>query len=705
MYSEFSIASNSGMSRLVKLPAFAEKPMEDYIHYIGGTVGIAALTGAAAATAIYMACSPTPISPPVDIGDQSCEIPNSDRARQSRLAPPGGFTSFLYDDAKTLLEMMQRGYRISENGNCLGYKSSKTEYSWVTYGEVIERSKNIASGLVHIGMKPGQDSFLGIYAQNAVEWILTEHACYNQSAVIVPLYDTLGPNACSFIINQAEIKIVVCDKEEKVSSLLDRKEDTPFLTNIVVVNEPSDKIKEFALEKGVQLNTLKEIEALGAKNPVPILPPNPSDVATVCYTSGTTGDPKGVMLTHANIIIDASAVIEQLGEYAPKKTDTMMSFLPLAHMLERLCEVTVYINGGSLGFYGGDVRTLLDDLKALKPTIMPAVPRLLNRIYDKVIARVNGSMLKKFLFNLALRMKSSELEKLIIRNNSIWDRLVFKPVRDGMGGRMRLLVCGSAPLAGNVLTFIRCALGCVVVEGYGQTECVAPCTLNIQGDYSVGHVGPPISCCHIKLVDVPEMEYYSKNGQGEICIKGLNVFKGYFKDPEKTKETVDGDGWLHTGDIGMWLPNGSLKIVDRKKHIFKLAQGEYIAPEKIENIYLSSPYVSQIFVHGESLQSCLVAIVVPDKEVLLSFCKEKGIEGTWEEICKNKAVKELILNSITSLGKKAGLKSFEQVKDIYIHSEMFSVDNGLLTPTLKTKRPDCKKCFIDIIDSMYRLMG
>ncbi|PRD32920.1 UNVERIFIED_CONTAM: Long-chain-fatty-acid--CoA ligase 1 [Trichonephila clavipes] len=167
------------------------------------------------------------------------------------------------------------------------------------------------------------------------------------------------------------------------------------------------------------------------------------------------------------------------------------------------------------------------------------------------------------------------------------------------------------------------------------------------------------------------MEYYSKNGQGEICIKGLNVFKGYFKDPEKTKETVDGDGWLHTGDIGMWLPNGSLKIVDRKKHIFKLAQGEYIAPEKIENIYLSSPYVSQIFVHGESLQSCLVAIVVPDKEVLLSFCKEKGIEGTWEEICKNKAVKELILNSITSLGKKAGLKSFEQVLFVTLLVSLF----------------------------------
>ncbi|KAG8184594.1 hypothetical protein JTE90_005208 [Oedothorax gibbosus] len=679
--------------------------MEDYLQYVG-PVGVAALTGAAAATALYMACSPAPMCPPVDIDDQSAEIPNSGGARQSKLAPPGGMTSFLYDDAKTLLEMMQRGYRLSNDGNCLGYKSSKTEYSWVTYGEVIRRSHNLSSGLISIGMKPGQDSFIGIYAQNSVEWILTEQACYNQSAVIVPLYDTLGPNACSFIINQAEIRIVVCDKEEKAESLLQEKGDTPSLSCVVVATEHvSEKLRDLAQEKGVRIHTFKEIEELGEKDPVPVFPPRPSDVATVCYTSGTTGDPKGVMLTHANIIIDASAVIAQLGEHSPNHKDVMMSFLPLAHMLERLCEVTVYMNGGSLGFYGGDIRTLMDDLKALRPTIMPAVPRLLNRIYDKVVARASGSLLKKLVFKLALRMKESELHRLIIRNDSIWDRLVFKPVREGMGGRIRLLVSGSAPLAGNVLTFIRCALGCVVVEGYGQTECVAPCTLNIQGDYSVGHVGPPISCCHIKLVDVAEMEYYSKNGQGEICIKGHNVFKEYFKDPVKTAETIDQDGWLHTGDIGMWLPNGTLKIVDRKKHIFKLAQGEYIAPEKIENIYMASQYVAQIFVHGESLQSCLVAVIVPDKEVLMSWCAENDLIGSWESICKNKEVKQVILSDLTKAGKKAGLKSFEQVKDIHLHPELFTVDNGLLTPTLKTKRPDCKKTFMDVIQAMYALLS
>jgi len=235
--------------------------MVEYLQYFGSTVGIAALTGAAAATALYMAYSPTPMLPPIDIENQSIEIPNSGGARQSCLAPLGEVTSFIYDDAKTLLEMMQRGCRVSGNGQCLGSRSSgKSEYSWITYGEVIERSKNLSSGLVHLGMKTGQNSFVGIYSQNCPEWILTEHACYNQSAVIVPLYDTLGPNACSFIINQAEMSIVICDKEEKVQSLLEQKGETPCLQHIVVMVDVSDQVRQAARDSNVQLHYFKDVE-------------------------------------------------------------------------------------------------------------------------------------------------------------------------------------------------------------------------------------------------------------------------------------------------------------------------------------------------------------------------------------------------------------------------------------------------------------
>lgn len=292
---------------------------------------------------------------------------------------------------------------------------------------------------------------------------------------------------------------------------------------------------------------------------------------------------------------------------------------------------------------------------------MPAVPRLLNRVYDKCISEISGSSIKRLLFRMAMNAKESELSQGIIRRNSIWDKLVFRKIQEVFGGRLRMMIVGSAPLSGAVLTFTRCALGCIVCEGYGQTECTAPITLTVQGDYVPEHVGPPVACCCIKLVDVPEMEYYAIDNKGEICVKGSNVFIGYYKDPERTAETVDEDGWHHTGDIGKWLPNGTLKIIDRRKHIFKLSQGEYIVPEKIETIYLKSLYIDQIYVYGESLKSCVVAIVVPDVDVLKCWAIENNIAGTLSVLCNDARIKDLIMSDMISRGKDAGLKSFEQV--------------------------------------------
>lgn len=197
------------------------------------------------------------------------------------------------------------------------------------------------------------------------------------------------------------------------------------------------------------------------------------------------------------------------------------------------------------------------------------------------------------------------------------------------------------------------------------------------------------------------MNYLASKGEGEVCVKGANVFKGYLKDPARTAEALDKDGWLHTGDIGKWLPNGTLKIIDRKKHIFKLAQGEYIAPEKIENIYLRSEAVAQVFVHGESLQAFLIAVVVPDVESLPSWAQKRGLQGSFEELCRNKDINKAILDDLLKLGKEAGLKPFEQVKGIAVHPELFSIDNGLLTPTLKAKRPELRNYFRSQIDELY----
>uniref|UniRef100_A0A8C9FMH7 Long-chain-fatty-acid--CoA ligase n=1 Tax=Pavo cristatus TaxID=9049 RepID=A0A8C9FMH7_PAVCR len=455
---------------------------------------------------------------------------------------------------------------------------------------------------------------------------------------------------------------------------------------------------------GVEILALQEAEELGRNNIRKPVPPSPEDLCIVCFTSGTTGNPKGAMLTHENVVANAAAFLRTIEDTVEcTSSDVSISYLPLAHMFERVVQTVMYSCGAKVGFFQGDIKLLTDDMKTLKPTVFPVVPRLLNRIYDKVQSGANTPV-KKFLLNFAATMKMIEVKQGIIRNDSLLDKLVFKKVQETMGGRVRIMVTGAAPISPSVLKFLRSALGCQVFEAYGQTECSAGCTFSMPGDWTTGHVGPPLVCNIIKLDDVEEMNYFSSNNEGEVCIKGPNVFKGYLKDPEKTAEAIDKDGWLHTGDVGKWMPNGTLKIIDRKKNIFKLAQGEYIAPEKIENVYIRSVAVAQVFVHGESLRSCLIGIVVPDAETLPEFAAKLGVKGSYEDICKNPAVKKAILEDLVRLGKAAGLKSFEQVKDLYIHTELFSVENGLLTPTLKAKRAELVKVFQKQIEALYSSM-
>ncbi|XP_060823627.1 long-chain-fatty-acid--CoA ligase 1 isoform X1 [Bombus pascuorum] len=610
--------------------------------------------------------SPPPLRPPIDISDQSDTVKGTDLIKVSRFykdSKEGKFVSFLYEDTRTLYDGFRKGAKESNNGPCLGWRDGPNKpYQWLHYNETLLRAKNFGSGLVSLGLMPGSHALVGLYSQNCPEWILAEQACYTYSLAVVPLYDTLGPDACAFIINQAEINLVVCENDSKCNLLLDKA--PRCLRKMVVIKETRQATNQRAKNRGVELFKFEEVERIGAQKNHPEVPPKTTDLCTICYTSGTTGNPKGVMLTHQNVMASISAVLIQLGEHRPSYKDTMISFLPLAHMLERCCENGMYMVGASVGFYSGDIKRLPEDMKALRPTVMPAVPRLLNRMYDKVQTELQSSCLKRLVFSLGMRAKEAEIKKGIIRNNSVWDKLAFAKIRESTGGRLRLMVVGSAPLAGNVLTFTRCALGCIVVEGYGQTECGAPITLTVQGDHVPEHVGPPVPCCCIKLVDVPEMEYFAKKNQGEVCVKGTNVFVGYFKDPERTAQVIDEFGWHHTGDVGMWLPNGTLKIIDRRKHTFKLSQGEYIVPEKIENIYLRSQYVHQVFVHGESLKSCVVGIVIPHVDVVKCWAVENGIPGTLSVLCANPQVKQLIMDDMLSWGKEAGLKSFEQVGKI-----------------------------------------
>ncbi|XP_013767833.1 long-chain-fatty-acid--CoA ligase 1-like isoform X2 [Pundamilia nyererei] len=630
-----------------------------------------------AATTYYLATRSRPLPQVCDLQMQSVEVQGGDLARRSVLLTTDSPLTHIYDDATTLYEFFLRGASVSSNGPCVGSRKPKQPYEWISYREVIEQAENLGSAFLHKGNSKTADSHIGIFSQNRPEWTISELACYTYSLVSVPLYDTLGTEAIGYIIDKASISTIVCDVMDKVNLVLDCINNTKHsVRTIVLMESPNTSLIERGQQAGIHILSLQEMMAIGKANHQEPLPPQPKDMAVICFTSGTTGKPKGAMLTHGNIVSNCSAVIKITGG-------------------------VMLIHGARIGYFQGDIRRLSDDMKVLKPTVFPVVPRLLNRMYDKIFGLANSPW-KRWLLEFAFKRKHSEIMKGIIRKDSIWDKLIFNKVQASLGGCVRLMITGAAPISPVVLTFLRAALGCQFYEGYGQTECTAGCTVTMPGDCTAGHVGAPLPCNIVKLVDAPEMNYLAENGEGEVCVKGANVFQGYLNDPERTAETIDADGWVHTGDIGKWLPNGTLKIVDRKKHIFKLAQGEYIAPEKIENIYMRSDAVAQVFVHGDSLQACLVAVVVPDPDFLSDWTRRTlGLQGSYLELCGRAEVKAAILEDMLRLGKAGGLKSFEQVKAICIHTELFSIENDLLTPTMKAKRNELRQYFRSQIDELY----
>uniref|UniRef100_A0A8C9TR51 Arachidonate--CoA ligase n=1 Tax=Scleropages formosus TaxID=113540 RepID=A0A8C9TR51_SCLFO len=651
-------------------------------------LGLGAL---ASLTAYWLVTRPRPIRPPCDLHAQS--IPGDPSCRRSALLNDETLLDFYYEDTRTAYDMFQRGLRVAGGcGQCgWGSNADTPILHCLLLSQVSEQAQVLGSGLLAKGCEPSPHQFIGIYAQNRPEWVIAELACYTFSMAVVPLYDTLGLEAMVHILNLAEISLVICDREEKAQSLLDNKEKgvTPKLSCLVLFNPFSVLLAERGKKCSVEILQLAEI--MVDATPWVLLS------QSLLFSHCPPGKPKGAMITHGNIASNTSSVIKIL---EPVFQDVSISYLPLAHMFERMIQVSMFCHGARVGFYQGDISLLMDDIKTLRPTFFPVVPRLLNRIYDKIMGSVT-SPLRRAVLHYAVRRKQAELSSGVVRNNSLWDRLLFNKIQASLGGNLRFILTASAPISPTVLSFLRATLGCLIFEGYGQTECTAGCTFSMPGDWTAGHVGAPLPCAVVKLADIPDMNYYAKNGQGEICISGHSVFRGYLRDEARTAEALDSEGWLHTGDVGQWLPNGTLRIIDRKKHIFKLSQGEYIAPEKIENVYMRSVPVLQVFVHGDSLQSYLIGIVVPDPEVFAEWARERGIVGSYEELCQNPDVKKAVLEDMTAVGKEAGLKSFEQVKDLHLHPEMFSVSNGLLTPTLKSRRADIRRFFHQQISHMY----
>uniref|UniRef100_A0A5B7AF08 Long-chain-fatty-acid--CoA ligase n=1 Tax=Davidia involucrata TaxID=16924 RepID=A0A5B7AF08_DAVIN len=584
-------------------------------------------------------------------------------------------------------------------GNRIRVDGTIGEYKWMTYGEAGTARSAIGSGLRYHGLSKG--SCIGLYLINRPEWLIVDHACSAYSYISVPLYDTLGPDAVKYIVNHADIQAIFC-VPQTLNSLLSFLSEISSIRLIVVVGGMDEHLPSVPLTSGVKLISYLKLLSQGRSSLQPFIPPEPEDVATICYTSGTTGTPKGVVLTHGNLIASVAGMSQAIKFYS---SDIYISYLPLAHIYERANQIMSAYYGVAIGFYQGDNMKLMDDLVALRPTIFCSVPRLYNRIYAGITNAVKTSgALRERLFNTAYNSKKQSITSG--RTSSpMWDRLVFNKIKQKLGGRVRFMGSGASPLSPDVMEFLRVCFGCPVIEGYGMTETSCVISIMDEADNLSGHVGSPNPACEVKLMDVPEMNYTSEDQpypRGEICVRGPIVFRGYYKDEVQTREVIDDDGWLHTGDIGLWLPEGRLKIIDRKKNIFKLAQGEYIAPEKVENVYAKCKFVSQCFVYGDSLNSCLVAVVSVDPEVLKDWAASEGIKyEDLGQLCNDRRARAVVLDDMDAVGREAQLRGFEFAKAVTLVLEPFTVENDLLTPTFKIKRPQAKAYFAKAISDMY----
>ncbi|KAJ1549319.1 hypothetical protein HK405_005480, partial [Cladochytrium tenue] len=683
--------------------------------------------------------------------------------------PNDGFETGIYRNAiydfelhsdfptvKTLHDAFMLGVKEAGNKPFLGHRPEVRHpitgeilrhepYVWQTYRQVAERRINFACGLNKINADtlhlPEKWRF-AIYAPNRPEWVIADVAAHLFSLCTVSLYDTLGPETTEYILNHAEIPLVVAslDKVEKVLQLAPRCPELKVIVSMdgpapppagapaaavaqyaaAVAVSPFGVLRAWAAEKGIVLYSFLEVEALGRENRVPFLLPKPSDLYTFSYTSGTTGSPKAVMITHANMISTMRGWVDTGNTVGPQ--DVCISYMPLAHIYERGSIAMEAMVGCKVGFYRGDPKLFMEDILEVRPTLFTSVPRVWNRIVDSIKFKLStSSPLARTIFYTAYNAKLRHLQATGSYAHPFWDALVFNKVKMAIGGRVRALFSGAAPLAPDVATFLSVVMGSPIGDGYAQTENAAACTAAFGRDPQRGHVGCVLSCGEMKLVSVPDLEYHVTDKpypRGEVCFRGASVFAGYYKDPERTREALTEDGWLKTGDIGYLDEKGRLYLIDRKKNIFKLSQGEYVAPEKIENAYRECPLVAQIYVHGDPLQSQLVAVVVPAQEIAVPRAvaagllppetptPDMGMPGlppppATLALAASPAFRALLLRELDAAAAAAGLRGFERVRSVRVRAEFFAPDEGLLTPTLKLKRPEAARKFAPLISEMY----
>jgi long-chain acyl-CoA synthetase len=565
--------------------------------------------------------------------------------------------------------------------------NSKTSGDWVGLStpEVSELGNKLSAKLLSMGVGAG-DKIAMISSTNRTEWVLADHAMTQIGAINVPIYPTISPDDYAYIMNHAEVKFCFVSDIEVLDKVREIQSNCPSIENVFSFDtiEGCEAFETLLSEQPTKAQ-LQEIEA--RKDAI-----SEADLATIIYTSGTTGRPKGVMLSHQNIVSNVIASEKRLPlTYGNAKA---LSFLPMCHIYERML-LYLYIYSGTQIYFAESLETIGDNLKEIQPSVMTAVPRLLEKLYDKIYAKgADLSGIKKKLFYWAVDLG---LQYEPYGQNGWWyeqklkiaRKLIFSKWKEALGGNLDLIASGSAALQPR-LARVFTAAGMTVAEGYGLTETSPVVSVNDMrnGKMRIGSVGPIIDMVEVKIAE-----------DGEILCKGPNIMMGYYKDEEKTNEVLK-NGYFHTGDIGHIDADGFLKITDRKKAMFKTSGGKYIAPQVIENAMKQSVFIEQIMVVGEN-QKFPAALIQLNFVAVEAWAKEKQLiltanQATW---CENTDVQNKVMDEVNNINKRFG--QWEKVKEIRLTPDVWSVDDGHLTPTMKLKRKVLNEKYNSLIENIY----
>ncbi|KAL3457349.1 hypothetical protein BJX64DRAFT_19977 [Aspergillus heterothallicus] len=585
----------------------------------------------------------------------------------------------------------------------------KSAYSFKSFVEYEKQALELGSGLRNLGLTKADK--LHLYGSTSENWLSMSHAAASQSMTIVTAYDTLGEEGLSHSLVQTESSAIFLDPAliNSLANVLDKAKSIKH----VIYNSAED-IKQEDLDRlkkeheHVNVISFEDLRKSGEESPVEPVPPAPEDVCCIMYTSGSTGPPKGVPLTHANVVAAMAGINVIIGPYITP-SDALLTYLPQSHILEYIFENLCLFWGGTMGY--GNPRTLSDasmknckgDIREFKPTILVGVPAVWESVKKGVLNNLNkNSALVKSLFWGAMSLKGF-LMSTGLPGTYLLDNVIFKKLKEATGGRLRIMMNGGGPVSKETQRFLSMAIA-PMIGGYGLTETAAMGALNDPGAWNPNILGEPPACIEVKLVDFPDAGYFTKNTppQGEVWIRGGSVTTHYFKNEEETKNAYAADGWFMTGDIGEFDSNGHLRVIDRKKNLVKTLNGEYIALEKLESVYRSSPVVGNICVFAAEDQDKPIAIIVPVEIALKKVASENGIGGdTVETLVHNEKLKAIVLKQLQTLGRNSGLRGIEIINGVVLSEEEWTPQNGFTTAAQKLQRKKIVAHFQKDIDRAY----